>query len=80
MEDLAEEPQMDCHARMVHAATTWTQQDKTRPRPCSGLEQVATGAVCTVIRATDTFVELGRPHAITARSLCTMLELSFKIP
>ena len=35
MEDLAEEPQMDCPARMVHATTTWTQQDKTRPRPWS---------------------------------------------
>ena len=67
MEDLAEEPQMDSQARMVHAATTWMQQD-----------QVATGVVCTVIRVIDTSVELGRPLVTTVRNLGTMLGFVFQ--
>ena len=35
MEDLAEEPQMDCQLTMVPATTAWLLQDKTRARPWS---------------------------------------------
>ena len=56
-----------------------TGQDETKTlESTSRLEQVATVAVCTVIRVIDTSVELGRPLVTTVRNSGTMLEFVFQ--